>query len=413
MRIHRLIAIFFAFFIVILFPLINLYILGVWPVFSQMYLILALFFIWFILILRMIVDFKQPRQFIWKNDVGYTVIVPVYNEDPELLEAAVKSIKESYGKKQIIIINDGSTKKETNDKIQQFKNDKDILVLGYLKNKGKKFAQVEGIDNAKYDYIISVDSDTIVTKYALFMLISPIIEDKTIGITNPNVEIINKNTNLLTKMQQLQTYGAFMVGRKSLGGFGIMNCASGIAMGFRKSDFLELKEKYLGKRVFGFDCIFGEDRWLTNLILKKGLKVIMIEQAVVYTYVPENFMHYAKQQLRWKISGIIEGIHEITFSGNRPVFFIYSILNWILPFLCITLIITLVATHMMLLNISGLITFVLITIAATTVRDVLIIIEKPQLTKYIVPYSLLNLFLLQWLWVLALFRIDEQTWITR
>ena len=343
-------------------------------------------------------------------------MVPVYNEEEQYLDETIKSMVEADGTKQIVIADDGSSpkyKKIINRVFDRYITKGDIVICTLPENRGKKFAQIYALEKVvKYDYIVTCDSDTVFEKDALLKLVTPL-KDPRIGITNVNIDIANAKTNLMTKMQQLQNYGAFMIGRKSLGGFGVMNCASGIGIGIRKNVWKMIADEYLGDRPFGFNCKFGEDRFMTNILLKKDYKVVMVEDAYAKTYVPETVGHFLKQQLRWRISGIIEGIHVILFSWKKPILFVYSLFNFILPFFCISVIITFFAKSLIIGEPLNILTFILVIIVASFVRSTIVMWERKDLIKYIIPFALFNLFAVLWLWIYACFRIDEQSWITR
>ena len=414
MRIQQIVSILFALFLLIC-PFILVYFHEVWSVFSSIYVIIAVSFIWLSMSLLFIVDMKKVKARIMDLTMEYSVVIPCYNESYDTLTQCITSVMDSRGRKQVIIANDGSTSQETKDALITIKNTYGgfIDILNFEENRGKKFAQIDAIKQCKYDYCITLDSDTIVEQDTFLKLVNPLKNNK-IGLTNVNVKIMNKDKNLMTKMQELHNYGAFMIGRKSLGGLGIMNCASGIGIGFRKSTFMDFAKEYLDKRPFGFDCKFGEDRYMTNIMLKNRYKVIMIEDAIAHTFVPETLVSFVKQQLRWKISGIIEGIHVLTFSWKTSItLFIYSLLNIMLPFMCQVVILTIILSSILAGEYINLLYFAIVIIMATLVRDTVIILEERRLIKYIVPYSILNLTVLLWLWWFALWRIDEKSWITR
>jgi len=384
-----------------------------WYIFSRGYILVAIAFVWYSVLLRFYVDVNK-RGFYGKDPtLKYSVIVPVYNEEKKYLFETIKSIVDNEGKKEIIIADDGSnqeTKKVIRAISKTFKN---IKVATLPENRGKKFAQAYALQHfVTTDYIVTCDSDTVFEKDALLKLITPL-KNKKIGVTNVNIDIANANTNLMTRMQQLQNYGAFMVGRKALGGLGIMNCASGIGIGIRTQDWKNIMVEYLGDRPFKFNCKFGEDRFMTNIMLKAGFKVVMVEDSKAITYVPEKVSHFLKQQLRWRISGIIEGVHVISFSWKKPVLFFYSIMNFLLPFFCISIIITFVAVSIIMQDYLRLLSFLAVIILASFVRSAIVIYERKDLMKYIIPFSIFNLFAVLWLWIYACFRINEQSWITR
>lgn len=57
--------------------------------------------------------------------------------------------------------------------------------------------------------------------------------------------------------------------------------------------------------VLGEECTFGDDRSLTNFIIK-NYRAVYSSQAKAHTVVPDNFSTYVKQQQRWKKSWVRE-----------------------------------------------------------------------------------------------------------
>ena len=90
-----------------------------------------------------------------------SIIIPVFNEEKtisQVLEKVSQVVIEGV-KKQIIVINDGSTD-STASKIQNFLvKHPDIKIINHTKNQGKGAAVISGINNATGDFIIIQDAD--------------------------------------------------------------------------------------------------------------------------------------------------------------------------------------------------------------------------------------------------------------
>lgn len=105
-----------------------------------------------------------------------SVIIPVYNEERTVAELLKRVIKISFGglKKEIIVINDGSTDK-TLEKIKLIKR---VKIINKRKNEGKGAAIRDALRVAKGDVIVIQDADLEYDPSEYKLLLSPILESK-------------------------------------------------------------------------------------------------------------------------------------------------------------------------------------------------------------------------------------------
>lgn len=103
-----------------------------------------------------------------------SVIVPVYNKTIYLKHCINSIIDQTYDNLEIIIVNDGSTDKETINILNGLEaTDKRIKVIN-KKNGGVSSARNKGIDNATGNYITFVDADDTIEKDMYQLLFSGI-----------------------------------------------------------------------------------------------------------------------------------------------------------------------------------------------------------------------------------------------
>ena len=101
-----------------------------------------------------------------------SIIFPFYNEQTRI-KKTLKDIKKfnlstKHIKKEFIFVNDGSSDK-TIDIINNFKkNYNNIAIINYKINRGKGYALKRGVKLAKYDWILTSDSDLSVSSFQLF-----------------------------------------------------------------------------------------------------------------------------------------------------------------------------------------------------------------------------------------------------
>ena len=92
-----------------------------------------------------------------------SIVIPYYNLAKTLPET-IESIKESeYKKYEIIIVNDGSTDKESIDLLKEYENDEKIRILN-IENKGLANARNVGAEVAKGEFVAFIDADDKIDK---------------------------------------------------------------------------------------------------------------------------------------------------------------------------------------------------------------------------------------------------------
>ncbi len=90
-----------------------------------------------------------------------SIVVPVYNEDLNLKNLTLE-INQSLAQKynyEIIFVNDGSTDNSINVIYELKKIFSNIKLINFKKNNGQSFCIYKGIENSKYDSIVTIDAD--------------------------------------------------------------------------------------------------------------------------------------------------------------------------------------------------------------------------------------------------------------
>ena len=92
---------------------------------------------------------------------------------------------------------------------------------------------------------------------------------------------------------------------------------------------------WLHQHFLGSECTFGDDRSLTNYMIRK-YRAVYSEEAKAHTVVPDTFGKYVKQQQRWKKSWLRETFIASQFMWKKnPIaaisFYSYAFLAFASP----------------------------------------------------------------------------------
>lgn len=111
-----------------------------------------------------------------------SIIIPVFNEEKTIAEC-LKRVKEakllSGVKREIIVVNDGSTDSSLSKIKNQESRVKNLKTVSYKQNKGKGYAIQQGLKKAKGEYVLIQDGDLEYDPNDYQKLLTPIIEKKT------------------------------------------------------------------------------------------------------------------------------------------------------------------------------------------------------------------------------------------
>lgn len=219
-----------------------------------------------------------------------SVIVPVLNEQ-DTIEWTIRSLKEqTHVNTEIIVVDDGST--DNTPEICKRLNDlRMITYLRFTERNGKSAALNYGLQFAKGEYVVFVDSDTTFDINAIYNIIKPL-NDPRVGIVSGNLMVRNRDNNILTAMQQIEYLFSISVGRRIRARLGVLPIVSGAFGAFRK-ELISLD------KIGGHEPGPGNDSDLTIRVRKLGYKIEFAPDAICYTTVPEKFYSFIKQRWRW------------------------------------------------------------------------------------------------------------------
>lgn len=125
-----------------------------------------------------------------------SVIIPVYNSEPYLMECIESVLNQTYYNYEIILIDDGSTDKSPQLCDRYAENYKNIKVF-HKTNGGASSARNHGLRYANGSYLYFLDSDDYLDKTALYKMISCAVNNNA-DLVFFEAQSINENGNPIT-----------------------------------------------------------------------------------------------------------------------------------------------------------------------------------------------------------------------
>ncbi len=261
------------------------------------------------------------------------IIMPAFNEE-EAIEASLTSLLQlDYPPEllEIVAVNDGSTD-ETLARMTRVADAAGgrVQVIDLGRNRGKRAAMAAGIRATDAEIIAFVDSDSVVEPDAMSKLLQGF-HDPRVGAICGHADVLNVHDTWLTKMQAVRYFVAFKVVKAAESLFNAVTCCSGCFSAYRRVAVMPHLEWWENQTFLGVESTFGDDRSLTNCVLRTW-KVIYESEAVSHTIVPDNFKQFMTQQVRWKRSWTRESLIVGSFIYRKnPIAALSAYVGMLLP----------------------------------------------------------------------------------
>lgn len=389
-----------------------------WIRYAQPHFFVAFFiYVWLVWTVKLL---GSRRYLPAESDFTATtsVIVPVYQEKPDVLRAALGSIVANEPDELLVIVDGGDPHmaeiaREFTDRVWQ------------IPKAGKRAALQTAIPETRGEIVIIVDSDTLFSEGVVRNIVKPF-ADPTIGGATTNQRIFDPDRTFCRHCADWMEYLRFTISTPAQSSFGTVGCLPGRAIAIRRDILLDSVDDLINDDFLGIRCEIGDDRTLTNAILKRGYRTVFQSTALVYTDAPDEWGKFVRQQLRWARSSQRETLKSLRWLIRKP-FLAFCFLSDILtPFLMVALVLMLVyhwATGQVETAIlAGTALEVPIVLAAAAYIGAILSLGLRQIPRFrrypgdilLLPVFVLALtFLLIPVRILGFMTMGEQNWITR
>ncbi len=254
--------------------------------------------------------YKEPKD----NGIlpSVSLIVAVKNEEAHIAETVMHCLSSRYpgDKLEVMVVDDGSDDNTWNV-LQKLQAEQPRLrCFQFAQNRGKRHAMALGTREAKGEILIFIDSDTFLEQEAIYRLVQPFADPK-VGAVAGHTNVIVEENNPISKMEAVRYFVSQRIMKASESIFNAVTCCPGPLSGYRKAMVLPILDHWENQMFLGAKATFGDDRSLTNYILR-NYRVVYHAGARCATYVPNKLSILIRQQLRWKKSWL----RELTVAGR-------------------------------------------------------------------------------------------------
>ena len=210
--------------------------------------------------------------------------MPGFNEAEAIGKSlrALLAIDYPHEKLELIAVNDGSTD-STLQEMQKVAGESGgrVRVIDFPENRGKRAAMAAGIRASTAEVVAFVDSDSVVEPDALRKLVQPLAEDR-VGAVCGHANVLNISDTWLTRMQAVRYFVAFRVVKAAESVFSTVTCCSGCFSAYRREAILPRMDWWENQHFLGVESTFGDDRSLTNCVLRDWQVVLRKERRLAH-----------------------------------------------------------------------------------------------------------------------------------
>lgn len=368
----------------------------------------------FFTVIGLLITYFLLSGIYWRSFTQYApaagrvlAIVPGYNEEPELIHAAIRALlRQTILPDQIVVVDDGSAVPipEYHDPLIRWLR---------VPNGGKRHAQAHALrlfEPGEFDFILTVDSDSVLDEDALEHMLRAM-EDSRIQACTGMIFMRNWNTNFLTRLTDINVVTSCLLFRMSRSILGIVTPTSGALALYRSEIIYDNLDDYLNSGTA------GDDRRLSFYALQRG-QVVGVSEAVVCTELPDTWRGIFHQRLRWSKSAWL-GIPFVLTNLRwlALVFYMFPLVfSLMFPFVLITLVTAAIRFHNTVLY-QGLLFWEVCAITQTAIYAIYRpgFTTRQKLTQWALSpvYPILGMIILRPAAYWALTKLKSDSWHTR
>jgi cellulose synthase/poly-beta-1,6-N-acetylglucosamine synthase-like glycosyltransferase len=224
-----------------------------------------------------------------------SLVIPVYQEDPVILRLAIESWLRNPIEEAICVID--ITDESSMSVAAEFADTGRVRVVPTA-TPGKRDALAVGWRLATTPLVALVDSDTIWDDDVARWIMAPFADPAVGGVgSRQNVYKPRGLWQNAADMYLDYRYYDEIPAQSALGQ--AMSCLSGRTAVYRRELLQRYEKDFLSETFMGIQCMSGDDKRLTTLLLEDGQKSVFQREARVWSTFPDNFAKFTMQRVRW------------------------------------------------------------------------------------------------------------------
>ncbi|HKR72837.1 MAG TPA: glycosyltransferase [Candidatus Nitrosocosmicus sp.] len=203
-----------------------------------------------------------------------SIVVPVKNEEADITTCIQSCIDQTYKKKEIIVIDDGSTDR-TGTILDEIKNENpstNLKIVHLKESVGKKKAIEAASKIAKGEIYAFMDSDCDMAHDATEKAVQLFYSDKQLGALTGHGRVKNRHEggfrdHFLEKLQDVYADGACRAQKGMESVFSSVTCCAGSLSFYRRDAIQDFIPQWARDRFLGMEFKFATDRRMTAHVL--------------------------------------------------------------------------------------------------------------------------------------------------
>lgn len=258
--------------------------------------------------------------------LAVTVIIPVYNEDPLVVDRVLFALsRQTRLPGRIIVVDDGSTVDYATVR-QHWQQHGPALTWLRQENAGKKHAQAAAFGSDEHaDIFVTIDSDTALERRALEEGLKPFADPRVQSVAGFEIAA-NPGVNWLTKTASARSLSFQIAACGVQSFFGDILVNRGAFALYRAQLLRDVAYAYTHETFFGVPILLGDDAALTLFARGRG-RTVQQPSAFSFTMYPETLSHHFRQWIRWMRATLIRDFWRLRYLPVTSYGYAFTCIN--------------------------------------------------------------------------------------